>query len=375
MKFSVDPKIFEKFPGVEIAVLVIIGMDNHGHNEEIHTLLRVEEEKQKQALSGRDLVTLPEVASWREIYKAFGSNPNEYRPSFEALLRRVRSGDPLPQINNLVDLYNYLSIKYYVTAGAEDLDKVKGDISLTFSDGTEKGAYIGSDEIETCDKGEVIYKDGAGFICRRWNWREAKRTMIDEDSKNSVLVIERPIGISREPFLASLEEGEALLKAYLKAKIERYILSSEQSTFSHSFKSGSRASKEEGEQKKVSLAKKEKVKQLSKAENRVAQLLEKNQPLITTQLQNIIAKALDDALGYKTGVLDEVKIEHPKVENYGDYASNIALVLGNKLKMKPFDVAEKLDRKLKEYIRDDPIKPNPAPKINPISVVSTRSVL
>src|SRR3989344_5779754 len=226
MKFSVDPKIFEKFLGVEIAVLVISRMDNHGHNEELHTLLRVEEEKQKQALSGIDLATLSEVSSWREIYKTFGSNPHEYRCSVEALLRRVRSGDPLPQINNLVDLYNYLSIKYYVTAGAEDLDKVKGDISLTFSDGTEKGAYIGSDEIETCDKGEVIYKDEAGFICRRWNWREAKRTMIDEDSKNSVLVIEKPIGISREPFLASLEEGEALLKAYLKAKIERFIISS-----------------------------------------------------------------------------------------------------------------------------------------------------
>lgn len=40
MKFSINPRVFQKFPGVEIEVLVIKGMNNRGYNAEILKLLR-----------------------------------------------------------------------------------------------------------------------------------------------------------------------------------------------------------------------------------------------------------------------------------------------------------------------------------------------
>ena len=225
MKFSVDPKIFEKWPEIKIGVLVLTGIHNDGHNEEILKLLREEETKQKNLLATKEIGELPEVAACRKIYKEFGSNPHDFKSSVEALLRRVKNGKELPQINNLVDLYNFISIKFNITVGAEDLDKVKGDIELTFSDGTIKGKYLGSDVVETCDKGEVIYKDEIGFICRKWNWREADRTKIEENTQNAVLVLENASIELHGDLEKALDETKDLIEKYLGGKAETFILS------------------------------------------------------------------------------------------------------------------------------------------------------
>jgi DNA/RNA-binding domain of Phe-tRNA-synthetase-like protein len=231
MKFEVDSKIFEKWPKVKIGVIVLTGIDNGGHNGEVLKLLRNEEARLKSELLGVDFSQMPEVAVWREVYKEFGSNPHDFRSSIEALLRRVRTGNPLPQINNLVDLYNFLSIKYRLPVGAEGLDKTSGDIRLTFSDGMEKGRYIGSEVEDVCNIGEVIYRDDLGFICRRWNWREADRTKIDETTKNAVLVIEAMRLETEERLRSCLEEGIELIGRYLGGEARTSVLSFDSPVF------------------------------------------------------------------------------------------------------------------------------------------------
>ncbi|KKU89396.1 hypothetical protein A3A64_02840 [Candidatus Gottesmanbacteria bacterium RIFCSPLOWO2_01_FULL_48_11] len=225
MKLSVEPKIFETFTGVDIGVVVIDSMDNRGHSEEILGLLRAEEARQKELLTGVELGSLPEISAWREIYRKFGSDPHDFRSSIESLLRRARGGSkPLPQINNLVDLYNFLSLKYHLPVGAEDMDKATGDIILGFSDGTEKGVSLGSDTEEVCYAGEVIYKDTKGFLCRRWNWREADRTKIEEASKRAIMVIEKAAAVPDSTLASALDEAKQLIGQYLGATCRVHIL-------------------------------------------------------------------------------------------------------------------------------------------------------
>lgn len=228
MKFKVDPKIFEKFPGVRIGVLSLTGLDNTRSKEQILNLLRTKESRQNSRLLNADFGVLPETVGWRKIYEQFGSKPRDFRSSIESLLRRVKTGNPLPQINPLVDLYNYLSIHYYLPAGAEDLDKIVGDVELMFAKGEEKGKYIGGEAEESCYPGEIIYKDDMGFICRRWNWREGERTMIEETTKNAVLVLEALPIISGEKFSEALVEAERLVKDLLGGEISLKILSKDE---------------------------------------------------------------------------------------------------------------------------------------------------
>jgi DNA/RNA-binding domain of Phe-tRNA-synthetase-like protein len=53
----------------------------------------------------------PTVAAIRRLFRDAGCDPTRYRPSSEALLRRVLRGEELPSIHPLVDLNNALSIE------------------------------------------------------------------------------------------------------------------------------------------------------------------------------------------------------------------------------------------------------------------------
>jgi DNA/RNA-binding domain of Phe-tRNA-synthetase-like protein len=56
----------------------------------------------------------PTVTALRRLFRAAGCDPTRYRPASEALLRRLVKGDPLPEIQPLVDLNNCLSAELAV---------------------------------------------------------------------------------------------------------------------------------------------------------------------------------------------------------------------------------------------------------------------
>jgi DNA/RNA-binding domain of Phe-tRNA-synthetase-like protein len=65
---------------------------------------RVRREMQIETLSAH-----PTVAALRKLFKAAGTDPTRYRPSSEALLRRLLKGEEMPAISPLVDLNNCMS--------------------------------------------------------------------------------------------------------------------------------------------------------------------------------------------------------------------------------------------------------------------------
>ena len=50
------------------------------------------------------------ASALRSLFKEAGTSPSRYRPSSEALARRVLKGDEIPKISPLVDLNNCLSL-------------------------------------------------------------------------------------------------------------------------------------------------------------------------------------------------------------------------------------------------------------------------
>ena len=72
--------------------------------EELTTTIQIEDIKHQ-----------PVIAATREAYKRCGKDPGRYRPSAEALRRRLMRGIPLYQIDTLVDLkahtLNWVSAK------------------------------------------------------------------------------------------------------------------------------------------------------------------------------------------------------------------------------------------------------------------------
>lgn len=68
----------------------------------------------RESLQLGTLSAHPAVAGLRALFRAAGCDPTRYRPSSEALLRRVLKGDEIPAISPLVDINNCLSLSLAV---------------------------------------------------------------------------------------------------------------------------------------------------------------------------------------------------------------------------------------------------------------------
>lgn len=73
---------------------------------------------------------MPSIQATRKTYKICGKDPSRYRPSGEALCRRLLKGMDLYQIDTMVDLVNLASIAYGYSIGGFDADKIQVKPSL-----------------------------------------------------------------------------------------------------------------------------------------------------------------------------------------------------------------------------------------------------
>lgn len=154
-----------------------------------HLLVRAGEVA-AELLAGTPVEETPHVAAWREAYRAFGAKPQRTRNSLEALLRRAEAG--LPRVNRLTDIYNAVSVVHQVPLGGEDLHAYAGSPRLIRAAGTEPFDTSANGEavVEHPDPGEVVWADDAGVTCRRWNWRQGRRTQLTPATTAAVFILD-----------------------------------------------------------------------------------------------------------------------------------------------------------------------------------------
>ena len=214
-KFVIEEAFWKLFPQAKIGVVIARDIDNTYANKAIYEAMLLK--GQKEALRHIECETLSEnqvVSVWREAFKKFKTKKGA-RSSIEALLKRVSKGNAIGTINPLVDIYNSCSLMYALPNGGEDIDTFEGDIRLTLAAGSESFVTLGSDKSEPPLEGELIYKDDAGAVCRCWNWREAVRTMLTEETNNAFLCVESVDQARAAEFEASLD--------YLKTSVEENL--------------------------------------------------------------------------------------------------------------------------------------------------------
>ena len=196
MEFRIDREVFALCPDVVVGTLVARGVDNRSEPPAVGELLAADTVAARSRIGAAPLRDHPHIAAWRETYARFGAKPSKYLSSIESLLKRAAAGS-VRRISPVVDLYNAISLRFLVPVGAEDLDRLAGDVRLTVAGDDEPAVrMLGEADARAPHPGEVIYADDAGAICRRWNWKEAERTKLTPDTTNVLLVIEGlpPVG-------------------------------------------------------------------------------------------------------------------------------------------------------------------------------------
>ena len=132
---TVAPEVLELRPDYRVLVMAAEGLEPGPPDQASEELLARAESRARTALDGRAPEDVPQVADWRDAYRAFGAKPQRTRPSVEALLRRLDGG--LPRIDRLTDAYNAVSIANLVPVGGEDLDQYQGPARLILAAGDE----------------------------------------------------------------------------------------------------------------------------------------------------------------------------------------------------------------------------------------------
>ncbi|WP_461240196.1 B3/B4 domain-containing protein [Paucilactobacillus sp. N302-9] len=191
-KFVIDPEVIELFPDVQINLLRLSDFDNHVQESKQDTFqqLLVDAEKEaQQYVTVEPFRNNPVVSQWRDAFTKFKTKKGA-RSSIEALLKRVSQGHEFTPIIPLVDIYNSVSLKYAVPVGGETISAIDGDLHLGVADGGESFKPLGATEDAPALPGEVIYYDQTGAVCRCFNWREAQRTMLTEETTDAVMVVE-----------------------------------------------------------------------------------------------------------------------------------------------------------------------------------------
>ncbi len=224
MKFIIDKKILQEYPELNIGVVIAKGIDNSAKSDEVIYLIRELEKNIREKYNTETLSQMPKIGAWREAYKTFSAKPKKYKSSVEALYRMILSGIDLRHINKLVDIYNFISLKHMIPAGGDDIDKVEGDIMLTFAQGNEPFIELNSREVKFPKQGEVVYKDSNEVLCRRWNWRECDKTKMTEKTQNAALVVEGLPPFAKEDMKQIIEELATLIQKYCGSAARYFIL-------------------------------------------------------------------------------------------------------------------------------------------------------
>ena len=185
---------------------------------------KIEKEYTIETLKNNETVRLFRDFYWHYL----NIDPTKTRPSSEALIRRILAKNPIPQVNNIVDLNNWVSIETLIPLGAYDLDLLKTPLILRFAKPREEFVPIGSSKKVLKGK-EIIIADETGLIIHQYPHRDSELCKITNKTRNMLVTACGVPGLNHQKLLDAL----IIFRDNLKNTLEKSLISSKIITLSN----------------------------------------------------------------------------------------------------------------------------------------------
>jgi DNA/RNA-binding domain of Phe-tRNA-synthetase-like protein len=228
VEFVIAPEVFDRFPGMRVAVEIADDLDNQVMPPEVVSSWHAawQSAAHEGALYG-NAQSHPRVRPWRERFQAMGVSGRQYPSSIEALLRRAMKGGEPFSINPLVDFYNSVSLRHVVTVGAFDLDQIAGPLELRLTREGDTFTALDEAEPEPVAAGEVAYADGATILTRHFVWRQSRTALITTETRTAFLVSEILGEVGADVAQAVLAELHDGIQTYCGVEGRGFLLDAE----------------------------------------------------------------------------------------------------------------------------------------------------
>lgn len=219
MYFKIDRKIRNVRDGVYTGVVVAYGLDNRTPNEQIAEGLKCEIEKVKREDDREEMKNSELLAPYREAMEELGISSGKYPCSIEAILNRIKKKGDFPSISPIVDLGNYISLKYKVPVGVHDLDTLEGELCVRCADREDCQREENSLDHDKLREGEPVYATGNSVRTRRFMWRQLPAGRITEKSQNIIFPIDG-FTHNRETIEAACKELQQCVEVFFHVEAE-----------------------------------------------------------------------------------------------------------------------------------------------------------
>lgn len=155
----------------------------------------------------------PRIAATRKMYSACGKDPSRYRPSAEALMRRIVKGQDLYRISTLVDLINLVSLGSGYSIGGFDASLIKGPVEAGLGKPDESFNAIGRGLLNI--ENLPVLRDAKGPIGTPTS--DEERTALRNNTAHLLMVINSYNGT--EDLAETMDYSLALLNRFAAASL------------------------------------------------------------------------------------------------------------------------------------------------------------
>lgn len=230
MYFKIEKKLLDYGGGIYTAVLYITGVDNATPNNRVQSLLQeIVKDLHEDMISFDNTQESTRFLPYSSAMKEAGI-PSKYPSSVEALYKRVKSKGELPSISPVVDLANFISLKYCVPVGVHDADSLSDDLIVRRA--VEADCEITENDLpgDPLKPGEIVYVSQNNVRTRRWMWRQTSSGRVGPSATRFIIPID---GFMANRHLVDAACDELSMKAaeLLGATVETGIISKDSSEF------------------------------------------------------------------------------------------------------------------------------------------------
>ncbi|HJY85429.1 MAG TPA: phenylalanine--tRNA ligase beta subunit-related protein [Candidatus Acidoferrales bacterium] len=205
-----------QIPGVRLGLVEATGARILPAPPELACELDAVSERLRRELTIEQVAELDAVSDVRTMFRSWGVDPARYRPSSEALLRRVVAGKGLYRVSNVVDINNLGSIETGWPYGS--YDRARLEPPVTFRLGRRGETYEGIGKHTWHLEDRPVLADLLGPFGSPIS--DSVRTMITEVTSAVLMVIYAPAGSTARAIRQGLEQCALRLERFAGARIE-----------------------------------------------------------------------------------------------------------------------------------------------------------
>ncbi len=208
---SFQKELLEKIPTIRLGC-ILCRVNVVQSDKKIIALSEEIIEKVQSELTVENISQKPTIKSTKEAYRKLGKDPSRYRPSAEALTRRIVKGKDLYNVNNVVDLLNLVSLESGFSIGGYDVDKIEGQIEFGIGKPGEPYQAIGRGELNI--ENLPLFRDESGAFGSPTS--DSTRTMVTDQTTSFLMIL---IDFNNHENLGHfVERSVELLEKYASAK-------------------------------------------------------------------------------------------------------------------------------------------------------------